>query len=343
MADAGWTVMAALDWTRDYLGRAGDEHPRRSAEWLLEDACGLSRLELYTRFDQPLTLQERAHLRAGVARRAAGEPLQYITARAPFRHLELKVTPAVLIPRPETEVLVDLALEALSGQERRRRIELPPREPSSASGFPSRPLKPTLRSVSETRALSGDPTAGFPRAGSDTSPALPVLDLGTGSGCVALSIASEAGVPVTATDISAEALAVARENAEALGLADLIDLRQGDLFDALDPDERFELIVCNPPYIADADRKTLPPEVRDFEPATALFAGPDGLDVCRRIIKDALCHLTANGVFIMELGQDNSRQAAAEAVKLDVYESIDVLADLTGRDRFLRLRARASD
>jgi len=282
--------MAALDWTRGYLERAGDEHARHSAEWLLEAATGLSRLELYTHFDQPLTAEERAQLREGVTRRAAGEPLQYITGVAYFRHLELKVTPAVLIPRPETEVLVDVALEELSG------------------GATSK-----------------------------------VLDLCAGSGCIALSLIDEAGVSVTATDLSADALAIARDNAEALGSLDWLDLRQGDLFDALNPDERFDLIVSNPPYVPEGERATMSREVTDFEPGVALFSGADGLDCFRRIVADAPRHLAANGVVIMELHTERATQAAQEAVKLKRYEAIDVLPDLAGRMRFVRLRGKTSD
>lgn len=299
-----WTVMAALDWTRGYLDRRGDEHSRRSAEWLLEAATGLSRLELYTCFDRPLSPDERATLRAGVARRAAGVPLQYITNTAYFRHLELIVTPDVLIPRPETEVLVDLALEELT------------RIGAGAAG-----------------ADAGDASQDGPR----------VLDLCTGSGCVALALIDEAGVTVTATDLSAEALGVARDNAAALGCADRLDLRQGDLFKAVPAGERFDLIVSNPPYVPDAERATLPREVADFEPSLALFAGADGLAVYRRIISAAARHLTPNGVVIMELHADNATTAAQEAVKLKAYEAIDVLPDLTGRERFVRLRGKASD
>jgi release factor-specific protein-(glutamine-N5) methyltransferase len=112
-AEQVWTVKAALDWCAGFLGDKGDEHPRRSAEWLLSAATGLSRIELYAYHDRPLTPEERAALRESVKRRAAGEPLQYVTGEVAFRHLVVKVRPGVLIPRPETEVLVDVALEAL--------------------------------------------------------------------------------------------------------------------------------------------------------------------------------------------------------------------------------------
>jgi release factor glutamine methyltransferase len=113
MANEMWTVQRVLDWTRGYLERKGDEHPRRSAEWLLSDACGLTRMEIYLNFDRPLNPDELARMHAGVERRAAGEPLQYVTGEMPFRHLVLRCEKGVLIPRPETEVLVDVALELL--------------------------------------------------------------------------------------------------------------------------------------------------------------------------------------------------------------------------------------
>ncbi len=115
MTDASWTIKAALDWCVGYLTDKGDEHPRRSAEWLLSAATGLSRVELYAYHDRPLTLDERAQLREAVKRRGAGEPLQYVTGEVAFRHLVVKVRPGVLIPRPETEVLVDEALRVLRG------------------------------------------------------------------------------------------------------------------------------------------------------------------------------------------------------------------------------------
>lgn len=117
MAEQVWTVKAALDWTREYLADKSDEHPRRSAEWLLSAATGLSRVELYAYHDRPLSPEERATLRESVKRRAAGEPLQYVTGEVAFRHLVVKVRPGVLIPRPETEVLVGEVLAALSGVE----------------------------------------------------------------------------------------------------------------------------------------------------------------------------------------------------------------------------------
>ncbi|MDO8964406.1 MAG: HemK/PrmC family methyltransferase, partial [Coriobacteriia bacterium] len=198
-ADAVWTVKAALDWTLDYFGRKGVDSPRRSAEWLLSAATGLSRLELYAYHDRPLTPEERTSFRAGIERRAAGEPLQYVTGEMPFRHLVLHVRPGVFIPRPETEVLVDAALEALAAV-----------------------VAPV------------------------------VIDLCTGSGAIAVSIAYEhADARVWASEIVPATAEVARLNAARAGVEERVTVLDGDLFAPL-PLElrgRVNVIATNPPYI----------------------------------------------------------------------------------------------
>lgn len=285
-AERAWNVRDALAWTAEYLARKNDPAPRRSAEWLLSAATGLSRVELYAYHDRPLTEDERAHLREGVKRRAAGEPLQYVTGEMPFRHLVVRVRPGVLIPRPETEVLVDEAIGA-------------------------------------AQALA-----------STTGPI--VLDLCTGSGCIALSIAQE--VPearVWATDISPIACEVARENAERLGLAERVTVAEGDLF-AGAPDElrgRVDLVVANPPYIPSADLADVPHEVGGFEPRLALDGGPDGLDVARRIWREARAWLRPGGAIALELDEGRVSSAGEEIVEW--YAEVRVVQDLTGRDRVL--------
>ncbi|MBN2248412.1 MAG: peptide chain release factor N(5)-glutamine methyltransferase, partial [Coriobacteriia bacterium] len=229
MTERVWTVKDALEWTCEFLGRKDDEHPRRSAEWLLSSATGLSRVELYAYHDRPLSPDERSCYRTLVARRAEGMPLQYVTGEMPFRHLVVHVEPGVFIPRPETEVLVDVALEHLSG-------------------------------------------AGSPI----------VIDLCTGSGCVAVSIASEhPGARVWAVDASEAAVAATLRNASNAKVAERVHTLHGDLFDPL-PNElsgTVDLIVSNPPYIPSADVPDLPAEVLGFEPHLALDGGEDGLDV----------------------------------------------------------------
>jgi release factor glutamine methyltransferase len=285
-AEQVWTVKAALDWTREYLAEKGDEHPRRSAEWLLSAATGLSRVELYAYHDRPLAVEERVLLRESVKRRAAGEPLQYVTGEVAFRHIIVKVRPGVLIPRPETEVLVGEVLSAIEGL--------------------------------------GAPT---------------VVDLCTGSGCVALSLAHECSrARVYATDISGVAAEVARENAERLDLAERVTVHEGDLFAELPPDlrGRVDAVVSNPPYIPSADVPGLPAEVAGFEPCLALDGGVDGLAVYRRIIDEARAWLVPGGLIAVELDERMVQTAAQEALLW--YQDVRVVRDLAGRDRIVSAR-----
>jgi release factor glutamine methyltransferase len=287
-----WTVKAALDWTVGYLAERGDEHPRRSAEWLLSAASGLSRVELYAYHDRPLSPEELAALRDGVKRRAAGEPLQYVTGEVAFRHIVLKVRPGVLIPRPETEVLVDAAMPAIDAAIAERGEAL-------------------------------------------------VIDLCTGSGCVALAIAQERpAARVFASDISPDAVAVAVDNAERLGLAERVEICEGDLFAAL-PDEilgTVDLVVVNPPYVPSAEVAKLSAEVAGFEPHLALDGGEDGLAVYRRILGEARRWLRPGvGTLVVELDERRVQQAASEA--LQWYQDVSVVEDLTGRDRIVTASA----
>ena len=289
-AEQVWSVKAALDWTATFLAEKADEHPRRSAEWLLSAATGLSRVEIYAFHDRPLSDAERTSLRESVRRRAAGEPLQYVTGEVAFRHLVLKVRPGVLIPRPETEVLVDTVLPE------------------------------TARILAERGEVV-------------------VLDLCTGSGCIALSIASECpGATVFATDISALAIEIAAENTARLGLSDAVTTLTGDLFSALPPEARqaLDVVISNPPYVPSADVPQLPAEVAGFEPRLALDGGPDGLEVFRRILAGGREWLRPGGLIAIELDQRMVQKAAAEAVEW--YEDVRVVSDLAGRDRIISAR-----
>ena len=283
-----WTVREALAWTTGYFERKGVDAPRRSAEWLLSAATGLSRVEVYAHHDRPLSEKERAVLRDSVERRAAGEPLQHVTGEMPFRHLILKVCPGVFIPRPETEVLVDEALAALAP------------EPAEAI----------------------------------------VVDLCTGSGAVALSIAHErAASRVWATELVPATAEIARANAERCGVAERVCVLEGDLFAPL-PDElrgRVDLVVANPPYIPTGDLAALPAEVGEYEPHVALDGGADGLDVARRIAAGAHAWLRPGGMLALEL--DESRVAAAvDEASAWGYVDARAVRDLTGRERVLAAR-----
>ena len=356
MLEEVWTVQRVLDWCVGYLGRKGDEHPRLSAEWLLCNATGLSRVELYTHFDQPLSSDELAAMRAGVTRRGQGEPLQYVTGEMPFRHLVIRCEEGVLIPRPETEVLVDAALEGVDAalasgaayddvrvrragrvnaerargeahvEELRAALETSANE---AGLLDERLVDELLRANEQLAAAREEVPAG-----------VRVLDLCTGSGCIALSIASERpGTHVVATDLAPRAVALATRNRDALDLADAVDLLECDL--AADvPTElagTFSVLVTNPPYIPTAQLEhDVPPEVRDHEPHLALDGGTDGLDVFRRILEAAPALLEPGGWLCVELSEDNVHAAAELCRAARVWSDVEVREDLTHRPRVLR-------
>jgi release factor glutamine methyltransferase len=264
--------------------------PAAEAEEMLGRLLGLARAELHLQRSRALTGAEEGRLEVWLARRLRGEPVQYITGRAAFRGLDLAVSPEVLIPRPETEGLVELVLGVL----REERLRWP-----------------------------------APR----------VLDLGTGSGAVALAIADEwPGAAVTATDASADALAVARANAVACRLSERIRWVQGDWFEPLAADERFEVVVSNPPYVASEERASLPREVRDFEPQAALFAGESGLDALREIVDQAPRHLVADGLLALELAETRADVVASWLEGARDWREVRLRDDLAGRPRVVLAR-----
>ena len=276
-----------LELTRlaaEHLAAKGVEAARLDAELLLAHVLGLKRLDLYLQFERPLEPGEVAAYREALRRRAAREPLQYITGEVEFRELTLGVDPRVLIPRPETELLVG---EVLAWVRDRDLID------ASA------------------------------------------LDLGTGSGVIALSLLTEGPfATVVATDISDDALAAAGENAERAGLADRLELRAGPLYAPVGEGEEFDVIVTNPPYVADRERETLMTEVRDHEPADALFAGEDGLSVLRPIIQGAPERLKGGGLLAMEIGTEQA-DAVAGLLRGRGFTEPRVVRDLAGRERMV--------
>jgi len=283
-AERVWSCKDALEWTVSYLEGKGDESPRRSAEWLLSAATGLSRVEVYAYHDRPLSPEERVRYRELIELRAQGMPLQYATGEMPFRHLVMHVAPGVFIPRPETEVLVDAVLER----------------------------------------IPADPV---------------IVDLCTGSGCIAVSIAFErADALVHATDASEAAVEAARRNALYADVSKRVQVIHGDLFSPLSADlrGRVDVVVSNPPYIPSADLPDLPSEVLGFEPHLALDGGPDGLDVARRIWNEARSWLRPGGFIALEL--DAGRVRAASEELGGYYSGIEVLTDLAGKDRIVVAR-----
>ena len=256
---------------------------RHEARWLCEVATSLDGAEFDAALDDPVTERMVGHLDSMVARYRAGEPLQYVLGRWGFRHLDLAIDRRVLIPRPETELVAEVALE-LAG-----RVE---------------------------------------------SPRL-VADLGTGSGAIGLSLAVELpldGTEVWITDSNADALAVARSNLAGIGpAARNVLAAEGDWFDALPVDRRFDVIVSNPPYVADRAPE-LDASVRDWEPERALLAGPDGLDDLRIIIDRAPDHLTGEGWLVLEIGADQGG-AVRSLMEVTGYRDVQITRDFSGHDR----------
>lgn len=374
-----WTIKSALEWTEGYLAEKGDENPRLSAQWLLSEATGLSRTHLFVNFDRPLSEEERGVLRDFVRRRGAGEPLQYITGEVAFRHITVKVRPGVLIPRPETEVLVSEVLAALpapdkrearwsteAAEQEREAVEAVKKaleeagvaSGASVGGLAAGGLKPaSTKGVADRPALAdGSATAGdgnvayrpvgdgFGRPASaedaeEAAPARPLLlaDLCTGSGCIACSLAFEhPDVRVIATDIAPEAVALARENIEALGLSDRVAVLQCSLGSGIGEKRlgTFDAVVSNPPYVPTSVLADVPREVADYEPTLALDGGADGLDVFRPLAAWAARALKPGGVLACELheGHLDAARTVAEAAG---FADVSIVDDLAGRPRVL--------
>ena len=283
------TIAEALRAASKELSAAGLAEPRREAATLLSDALGRDRAFLVTHSEDVLTEAQASDFRARVERRAAGEPFQYIAGRQEFYGLEFEVTPDVLIPRPETELLVEKALELLK----------------------------------ETDA--------------------PLLcDVGTGSGCIAVTLLHEReDARGFALDISDAALAVAARNAARHGVAERLRLLVSDCFDALRSDGRvglrFDLVASNPPYVAESDLEGLQKEVREHEPRGALTPGGDGLSVIRRLIREAPHFLKPGGHLLIEIGFDQHGQVAA-LVDPSVWTLLGIHKDLQGIPRTVALR-----
>jgi len=271
------TLREALTGASDYLARRGIERARFESELILAQTLDLSRVQLYMDLDRPLNPEERERSRALVERRGRREPLAYVLGEWGFRRLTLKTDARALVPRPETEILVERALVLIEGLETPR-----------------------------------------------------ILDAGTGSGAIALALADEhPGAQVAALDSSADALALARENAKACGLE--IELRQGDIRDPIEGE--FDLVVANPPYVLPGEIETLEPEVRDWEPREALV----GVGVSETLADRARGLLVPGGWLAVELGE--GQQSAYAALLGDLgYEAVTITPDLTGRERVVEAR-----
>ncbi len=288
--DAPWTIRRTVAWITEDLARRGVDSPRLDAELIVAHALGIDRLRLYMDLERPLDGSERRLVRGLLQRRRQREPMAYLLGHRDFYGRRFEVSPAVLVPRPETEELVERAL---------RRLE------------------------------EHLPEGRIARA----------LDLGTGSGAIALTLAAEhPELHVTATDLSHAALEVARRNAARLGVTERVTWFQGDLFAPLPEEHIFDIVVSNPPYIAEGMLETLQPEVARWEPRVALAGGEDGLDLLRRIAADAPTRLRPGGWLLLEIGSDQG-EAVARLLRAAGLRDVAVHADLSGRERIAEARA----
>ena len=414
MANEIWTIKRCLEWTKEYLAERGEEHPRLSAEWLLCAATGLARIDLYMRMDETLNAAQLETMHAAVVRRAKGEPLQYITGSTQFRMIDVACAPGVLIPRPETEMLVEEVLnyldtEVLSPEAAaRQRVELPwndeverARKAEAALAderataerraanltaadeaalgsdvLGSRAYAEELadREAEEAAAQAAEAEAAEAEAmetpepeldeygiaiedndqqatpaqdaaeANVSAPAEPrtarVLEVGCGTGCISLSLAWErrGHVTCTATDIEPRAIDLATKNRDALGLtSDEVAFSLTNLVSSIPREEwgTFDVLVSNPPYIPTDVMRSLPHEVKDFEPDLALEGGADGLDIFRRLLNAAPYMLRAGGLFACEL-YEGALDAAAELCRQAGLSDVRIVHDLTDRPRIVR-------
>lgn len=283
------TITQAINEGASQLKASGVEQDRRTAGVLLAHVLGIDRTHLLTKSNEHITGPQYEDYFKLIQRRAAGEPLQYITGHQEFYGLDFRVTPAVLIPRPETEFLVERIINLMDD--------------------------------------------------SMTSPL--IVDVGTGSGCIAVTLA--VNVPrarVIATDLSGAALEVARTNAERHGANDRIEFLQGDLVEPLEAhhlENSVDVLASNPPYVNEQNAELIQREVRDWEPREALFGGVEGLDFYRRLLVEGLTFVRPGGYMIFEIGY-NQLDAITEIIAALEWELVDVVNDLQGIPRTVTLR-----
>ena len=286
-----WTIKKLLEWTTDYFSQVPLEQSRLAAEILLAHVLECQRIDLYMQFDRCPEPAQLGEFRALVKQAAAQEPVAYLTGQAHFFSLEFEVSPAVLIPRPETEVLAASAID-------------------------------------------------FCRHGT-IRPTVDVLDLCTGSGCLAVAIGvNVVETQIVAVDTSPEALEIARRNIAKHDLEGRVSILQSDLFERLDqaPKGIFDLIVSNPPYISKEEIDTLPEHIKNYEPVEALLAGDNGLEVHKRIITEVEPYLADNGCIMLEVAYNQSELVICLLEQADNFKEISTIPDNLGYQRVVKGR-----
>ena len=287
------TVLEILNRTKTFFEKKGVPDARLDAEYIISHGLGMkSRMDIYLNFEKPLTAAELDTLRPLVARRANREPLQHIIGDTSFRGFIIKCDTRALVPRPETESLVDMAKDALKG------IENP-----------------------------------F------------IVEVGTGTAAISIACAKEiAGAKVLATDISEDALSLARENATANGLGEgaegaSLTFAKGDLLDAVTATDKIDCLIANLPYIPDGEKGKLQPEVDKFDPELALYGGPDGLTLVRKLLQQTEGKLNAGAPILLEIGSEQAEVLKNEAANYPWLEFSGIHKDYCGNIRFVSYKA----
>jgi len=309
-----WTILELLRWTTDYFRDKGVSEPRASTEVLLAHTLGVSRLDLYLRYDQPLNPDELARFKTLVVRRRNGEPVAYLTGHREFWSLDFQVNPAVLIPRPETETLVAAAVD-VAKKELGRGGE--GRTAPAHTENSSEPPPPT-------------PYTGFLG-----------LEIGVGSGAVIVALAKELPeINWVGVDISDAALAVARNNARQHEVLERVHLLKNDLVSAFKPQASFDLLVANLPYVPRKMWESLPRDIKDFEPTEAFLGGEDGLDLIRPLVRQAHQYIKARGWVLLEVGDRQAEKVEGLMQQTGAYDCVESIKDFSGIERVVRARRR---
>lgn len=358
MSSDPWTIRRVVRWSADDFAQRGLASPRLEAEVLVAHALGVDRVKLYMDLERELAADELTKIRELVVRRRKREPVAYLVGQREFFGRMFAVTPATLIPRPDTETLVELALARIderAASPGARDADEPdgavrelaygetsivPVEAAAEGGAEAEDaqLRAAALALRDRRTRRAEQTAERSR--------VRVLDLGTGTGCIGLTLACERrNVEITLVDVSSAALAVATRNYEALAsknaLEGRVTLLEGDLFAPLPHDARFELVVSNPPYLAQRELDETEPDVRDHEPSSALVGGPRGDEVIERLVVDAPRWLVPGGRLLVEIGLDQG-PSVARIFERAGFADVVVHKDLGERDRVVEgvLRAR---
>jgi release factor glutamine methyltransferase len=326
-----WTTRTLLEWISGKLTEREVDSPRRMAELLLAHVIGCDRLRLYMETDRLATDDEKLVLRDLVKRAMSHEPIQYLVGKETFYSLEFKTDARALIPRPSSQTIIDEAIRMLRPAITQTEIRPEGHDPDFDSDDAPDPASET-QTPSAPLPASATPKRPEPEAG----PPLLIADVCTGTGCLAITLAKNLpGARLIATDISADALSLARENAEAHSLTERVEFVEGDLLVPLKNAGPFDAIVSNPPYIPDSEWDAVEPNVKDHEPELALRAGPDALRLVSPLIEHGPGSLKPGGVLLIELASCSAADALKLARSQPMLENARILKDIDGLDRVL--------